>query len=214
MRTKTLALTAVVAAVGIASAAAQTVYSVNAVGYVNKTVPANGFALLANPLNLATNTLATVLPDVPANTVVWKWNGTFAKYTMRTSGWGTAGTTPVAPGEGFFVQNVAATPLVITFVGEVLTGTQTTPINPGFNILGSKIPQAGKIETELGLPVKQNDVVYKFAGTYSTTTRRTDATPWGTGGVNEPIIEVGEGFFLLSKSTVATSWARTFTIPQ
>lgn len=214
MRTKTLALTAALAALGVASAAAQTVYSVNAVGYVNKTVPATGFALLANPLSLATNTLATVLPDVPANTVVWKWNGAFAKYTMRSSGWGTAGSTPVAPGEGFFVQNVAATPLTITFVGEVLTGTQTVTINPGYNLLGSKIPQAGKIETELGVPVKQNDIVYKFAGTYSSTTRRTDATPWGANGVNEPVIDVGEGFFLLSKSAAATTWTRNFTIPQ
>lgn len=211
MRTKTLVLTAVVGAISLATAAAQTVYSVNAVGYVNKTVPANGFALLANPLNLATNTLATVLPDVPANTVVYKWSGTsFSQFTMRTSGWGTAGAQTVNPGEGFFVKNVAATPLTITFVGEVLTGAQTVAINTGFNLLGSKIPQSGKVETELGVPAKQNDRVYKFAaGAYAQATRRTDTNPWGA---NEPVIEVGEGFFFYAGA--AASWTRTFTIPQ
>lgn len=209
MRTKTLVLTAVVGAISIASAAAQTVYSVNAVGYVNKTVPAGGFALLANPLNLATNTLATVLPDVPANTVVYKWNGTsFALFTMRPTGWGASGAQTLNPGEGFFVKNVATTPLTITFVGEVLTGAQTIAINTGFNLLGSKIPQAGKVETELGLPAKQNDKIYKFSGVYAITTRRTDATPYTA----EPVIDVGEGFFFWAGA--AATWTRTFTIPQ
>src|SRR6478672_7317898 len=46
MRTKTLLLTAALAAVGVSSSMAQ-VYSVNVVGYVNKSVP-KGFYMLAN----------------------------------------------------------------------------------------------------------------------------------------------------------------------
>jgi hypothetical protein len=213
MRTKTLVLTAVVGAIGIASAAAQTVYSVNAVGYVNKTVPASGFALLANPLNLATNTLTTVLPDVPANTVVFKFvNGAFSQFTKRTSGWTPDPNASLNPGEGFFVKNVTTAPITITFVGEVLTGTQAVSYGAGYTLLGSLIPQSGKLQTDLGLPAKQNDIVYTFNGAYSQFTRRTDASPWpGTAG--EPTISVGDGFFYLNKGA-AGSWSRTFTIPQ
>ena len=47
MRTKTLLLTAALAAAGVVSSMAQ-VYSVNSVGYVNLTLP-NGFSMIANP---------------------------------------------------------------------------------------------------------------------------------------------------------------------
>eukprot|EP00906_Rhabdomonas_costata_P024266 RCo034908 len=105
---------------------------------------------------------------------------------MRPTGWGTAGAQTLNPGEGFFVKNVQTTPLTITFVGEVLTGTQTTPIATGFNLLGSKIPQFGKAETGLGVPAKRNDKIYKFNnGAYAITTRRTDATPYTA----EPVID-------------------------
>ena len=213
MRTKTLVLTAVVGAIGIASAAAQTVYSVNAVGYVNKTVPAGKFALLANPLNLATNTLATVLPDVPNNTVVWKYNGTtFTQSTKRASGWTPDATVTLNPGEGFFVQNKGTADFTITFVGEVLTGTQAVSYGAGYTLLGSMIPQSGKVQTDLGLPAKQNDVIYTLLanGQYSSATRRADTNPWPSG---EPALTVGDGFFYFNKGT-AGSWSRTFTIPQ
>ena len=57
MRTKTLILTAFVGALGIAGASAQ-VYSVNAVGYVNKSLP-KGFSIVANPgvMDMITQTM-------------------------------------------------------------------------------------------------------------------------------------------------------------
>jgi hypothetical protein len=218
MRTKTLVLTAVVGAIGIASAAAQTVYSVNAVGYVNKTVPAGGFALLANPLNLATNTLATVLPDLPANTVVYKYDVTTSKFVQSkkcTTGWTPDATLSLKPGEGFFVQNPGTTDVTITFVGEVLTGTQAVSYAAGYNMLGSLIPQTGKIQTDLGLPAKLNDIIYRFDAPtqkYLQDKRRADTNPW-TGTTGEPVLNVGDGFFYFNASA-AGSWSRTFTIPQ
>jgi hypothetical protein len=214
MRTKTLVLTAVVGAIGIASAAAQTVYSVNAVGYVNKTVKAGQFALLTNPLNLPTNSITAVLPDVPNNnTVVWKYNGaSFLQSTKRASGWSDA-TMTLNPGEGFFVQNKGTADITITFVGEVLTGAQDVALGTGYSLLGSKIPQAGKVQTDLGLPAKNGDIVYTLnaEGKYNSSTRRTDAQGWPAG---EPVLSVGDGFWYFNKSGVAGSWSRTFTIPQ
>jgi hypothetical protein len=56
MRTKTLALSAVLSALGTASLVAQTnVYSLNAVGYINATMPP-GFSLLTCPLIVGTDT--------------------------------------------------------------------------------------------------------------------------------------------------------------
>src|SRR5687767_13420891 len=67
MRTKTLLLTAALSAAGLASSMAQ-VYSVNAVGYVNQSVPGSGtpgvsrLAILAVPLNGTNNELNTTMP--------------------------------------------------------------------------------------------------------------------------------------------------------
>src|SRR5437588_10363094 len=60
MRTKTLLLTAALSAAGVASSMAQgTVFSVNAVGYVNTTVGPK-FSLIANPLTASDNTINTL----------------------------------------------------------------------------------------------------------------------------------------------------------
>src|SRR6185369_17551314 len=79
MRTKLLAAAAILAA-GIASSMAQSnVYSLNVVGYVNRTFVGGGlFSLTANPLNTTNNTLGGVfgLPGtgVPNGTQVQAWN--------------------------------------------------------------------------------------------------------------------------------------------
>src|SRR5439155_26780565 len=61
MRTKTLLLPAALSAAGLASATAQ-VYSVNAVGYVNVSVPAHKLAILGVPLNGTNNQMNTTMP--------------------------------------------------------------------------------------------------------------------------------------------------------
>jgi hypothetical protein len=218
MRAKTLLLTAALSAVSIAAAVAQTVYSVNAVGYVNVTVPAGKFALLANPLNQPTNSIAAVLPDVPANTVVYVYNATTSAFDTATKR-GTVWTGPAAasllnPGTGFFVKNAGTADLNITFVGEVPQGTNLTVNIPkgGFYLLGSIVPQSGKVKTDLGLPAVANDKVYVFDSTsqaYNILTYRGAA--WtGTGG--EPTINVAQGFFY--QATAAGNWTRSFSVNQ
>jgi len=217
MRTKTLLLTAVLSAATLATAVAQTVYSVNAVGYVNVTVPAGKFALLANPLNQGSNTLAQVMPDLPANTLVYVFDetaGAFVQVTKRAGTvWtgGAAGNTVVAPGQGFFVKNVGATDLSITFVGEVPQGTNLTVniAKAGFHLLGSIVPQAGKVTTDLGLQAVNNDKVFTFdttAQAYITSTKRA-GTVWTP---SEPTIDVAHGFFF--QATAPSTWTRSFSV--
>lgn len=218
MKNKTLLLTAVLGAASLATAVAQTVYSVNAVGYVNVTVPAGKFALLTNPLNQPTNSLAAVLPDVPANTLVYAYNpssSSFSTFTKRSTGWtGTGATTATLnPGQGFFIKNAGTTDFTITFVGEVPQGTDLT-VNyvAGFNLIGSIVPQAGKLETDLKFPAATNDKAYIFSTAtqgYTTFTRR--ASSW-TGGTGEPTLDVAGAMFY--QAGAAGAWKRTFSVNQ
>lgn len=217
MRAKTLLLSAVLGAAFIVTTSAQqTVYSVNAVGYVNVNVPANQFVLLANPLNLPTNSLTAVLPDVPNNTQVYEFNPAtagFAIYTKRSATLWTgtgADTARLDPGEGFFVKNVSpTTDFKITFVGEVMQGTNVTAFPAGFSLLASKVPQAGLVETDLLLPAANGDILYKLgAAGYTIYTKRTGTT-WTP---SQPSIGVAEGFFFNAKA--AGSWNRTFNVNQ
>jgi hypothetical protein len=216
MRAKTLLLTAVLSAATLAAVAQTPVFSVNAVGYVNVTVPAGQFALLANPLNASSNVLSAVLPDVPNNTVVYVFeNGAFIPITKRSATlWsgGLGGNQPLAPGQGFFVKAPAGTVVPITFVGEVPQGTNLTVNVPaaGFHLLGSIVPQAGKVQTDLGLPAAVNDVIYTFdsaSQSYTPSTKR--AALWTP---SEPVIDVGRGFFL--KAGAPVTWTRSFSVNQ
>src|SRR5713226_8395341 len=148
MRTKTLVLTAAISAAALATSMAQ-VFSVNAVGYVKVTVPAGKLQLLANPLNQPNNDLNIILPlkddgsqdgvtiyrfDPSAppngayrNAIGWSGNG-----AGMGGVWLTADMDPNAtvlnPGEGFFVDNITAADVDLTFVGEVMQGNLSNPI--------------------------------------------------------------------------------------
>jgi hypothetical protein len=216
MRTKTLLVTAVLGAASVAVAVAQTVYSVNAVGFVNKTIPAGQFVLVANPLDAGTdnNTITKLFPDVPNNTTkIWTFDAatsSYSSFTKRSTGWAPNGNTVLAPGTGFFIQNTATTDFTVTFVGEVMQGDLSTPFVAGFNLLGSQVPQAGKVETDLKLPAVLNDKVWTFnAGVYTTLTRR--ATAWTP---SEPTVQVGEAFFFERKGGAAGNWTRSFSVNQ
>jgi len=216
MRTKTLLVTAVLGAASVAVAVAQTVYSVNAVGFVNKTIPAGQFVLVANPLDAGVdnNTIAKLFPDVPNNTTkIWTFDAatsSYASFTKRSTGWAPNGNTVLAPGTGFFIQNTGTADFQVTFVGEVMQGDLSTPFVAGFNLIASKVPQAGKVETDLKLPAVNNDKVWTFAnGAYTTVTRR--ATAWTP---SEPTIDVASAFFFQRLGGAAGNWTRTFSVNQ
>jgi hypothetical protein len=221
MRTKTILLMAAVAAVGAGTSMAQ-VFSVNAVGYVNKTVPANGFALISNPLKAATNSIAALFAGAPDGFKVYKYTpGTGYKIYQYDELIGTfdpdASQANVLPGEGVFVQNPLSTPYTVTFVGEVPQGTLTTPLVAGFQIVSSQVPQAGNVK-DLGLQGAPGDKVYQFI--------TNDPTPANNQkyyisqfddlvGDWDPALkslDVGEAVFL--QKVAAGTWTRTFNVNQ
>jgi hypothetical protein len=216
MRTKTILLLAAAAVAGITATNAQ-VFSVNAVGYVNKTVPAGGFALLSNPLNAPTNTISALFGgQVPEGFQVFLWNtNTHAfQFTSYSTDFGwdplNVADTELKPGQGVFVKNPTAAEVKVTFVGEVPQGNLTTTLVPGLQIVSSQVPQAGTA-TDLGYTAAQDDKIYQWntAG-QSYSFSQYDAT-FGWDPALKPL-EVGDAFFL--SKTAGGSWTRTFNVNQ
>jgi hypothetical protein len=207
-------------AVGAVTAMAQSnVYSLNVVGYVNKSLPA-GLTLVATPLNTTNNTVGGLFGGaggvLTEGTQVYLWNGTGYAIGTRddlgAAGWSPDGfeNQDLSPGKGYFVKNNGATAQSVTFVGEVLQGNLTNAVGTGYQLLASKVPQAGQVDTVLGFPVADGDQVYQWKGTaYAifTADSLNDPAPWGP---TVPTIDVAEGFF--SRKAAAILGVRNFTV--
>jgi len=115
-----------------------------------------------------------------------------------------------------FVRNPGGTALTITFVGEVPQGTLTVPMVAGFQIVSSKVPQAGTA-AELKFPSKAadgltaGDQVYRFNPTsqgYDTATFDDLDDNW-----DKPVsFDVGEAVFV--KLAKPVTWTRQFSVNQ
>ncbi|MDX1953026.1 MAG: hypothetical protein SFY81_12665 [Verrucomicrobiota bacterium] len=216
MRTKTLLLTAALASAGLVSSMAQQVFSVNAVGYVNKTlVP--GFNLVANPLTASNNTIESLFAGLPDSTRVLKFTGsTFAtaQFDELEGSYGANGALTVTPGEGVFVFIPGNQNQTITFVGEVATGTSiVNPIAQGFSIKSSKVPKAGTAEA-LGLQGADGDKIFQF--NESTQQYRTSGYDELNGGWDPALqpLEVGEAFFYFKAAAGTVNWTQSFSVSE
>jgi hypothetical protein len=162
MRTKTLLLSALLGALGSVAVHAQSVYSLNAVGYINVTnVP--GFNMITCPLLASPdNTVGTVLNNASGALIgdnVYFYNNTTGLYsedtalaigsgkgkTLNPNGWQLDGTNMALPGTAFWFENRQSTNVVVTFVGTVPTGPITNALVAGFNLVGSVVPVSGDI---------------------------------------------------------------------
>lgn len=211
MNTKTLLLLGVFGAAGLTSAVAQTnVYSVNAVGYVNVSLPA-GFSLIANQLNSTNNSISSVLSGLPNFSNFYKFvpGSGFDIATLVFGTWDKPNLT-LNPGEGGFVN--VASPTTITFVGDVPQGSLTNAAPVGSSIRSSVVPQAGGIDA-LGLAATLSnfDNVYKWNGAgYDIYTLVFGS--WSKNGSPSaaPAVAVGEAFFLNLNNPI--SWVRSFSV--
>jgi hypothetical protein len=229
MRTKILLLTAAASAVGIASSMGQAVFSVNAVGFVKKTIP-GGFSIIANPLNNTAsngNTVSNLFPNVPDGTTL---------YTFGTNGFAinSAAVIPPAgpiwdspndtllPGTGVFILNPGTTPFDVVFVGEVMQGTTpplSNPLPQGFSLKASQVPQSAPLNdkdtnpnNDLGFPAADGDTVYLFRNNNYVINSFIGApvNAWDTTDGTAPVPDVGEGFFV--NKLAAANWTRSFSV--
>lgn len=175
MRTKTLALSALLGMLGTAAAVAQTnVYSINAVGYINVTL-FPGYNIVTCPLicspdntigNLMNNSNgAFQLNSGPAgqrHAFVYQYgNGQGYISSDETgnfggNGWENSGTITINPGQAVYFYNPGAlgsgSNMIATFVGQVPqannntnVGGMTNALVTGFNLVGSMIPISGDL---------------------------------------------------------------------
>lgn len=210
MRTKLL-LTAAVLAAGIASSMAQSnVYSLNIVGYVNKTIP-SGYSLIANPLKAGVTNGANEIMPLVDSSIYLTWNGSSYNYVAYDSGFGgwiDAGFNPstppsLPPGKGFFFFNPGAT-YTNTWVGEVVPAsgvTNTLTLPSGYSLVGSTLP-AGATDISaapVSLPLIDSSVVLKWNGSaFVYYGYDSGFGGWIDGGFNPitaPSYNVGDGFF-------------------
>jgi hypothetical protein len=211
MRTKLILTTAALGVAGSLGAVGQ-VYSVNAVGYINVTVPPNALAIAVNQLITGGNTVAEVLPNVPDGTILYKYSQADGfSVISRVFGEWDPSTPTLNPGEGFFVRNSGATPLTLTFVGEVPQGQLQTPLQQGLNLVGSQVPQAGALSGDLGFPAAEGDLVYQWdidGQTYKTPS----SYVFGEWSPADPQVAVGEGFYV--NKAAQANWDRNFSVNQ
>jgi hypothetical protein len=182
MRTKTLVLSGVVAALTSASVLAQ-VYSLNSVGYVNVTIP-TGYSIVSDQLYANGQGVAQyvsplldtqVLNGNESGLTFYKYNATSGAYfefgvNAADTAWAAdpanptvsgASETTLNPGEAVFVYNPNAA-FTLTFVGTVPQGTLTVSMPKGFNLVSSVVPQTGALDSALGLTPRSGDTLYYF----------------------------------------------------
>jgi hypothetical protein len=234
MRTKTLALSALLGALGTASLVAQTnVYSLNAVGYINVTL-APGFNMIACQLQTGTNTVASLLNDASGiydGCVVYQWNSSTSRYaedvgdsqgSSYANGWDNNGTITMNPGQAMWFNNEVGSNLVVTFVGTVPQGTNTVNFVPGFNMVSSPVPFSGDVVTNMGFTnYSDNSVAYVWnnpapghpTGVYSeyvTDIQGGDEGYMSQWDTPDPTVNVGQGFWF--NASTPFSWVQIFSI--
>jgi hypothetical protein len=230
MRTKALLVTAASALIG-ASAMAQVV-SVNVVGFINLSIPANGYALVANQLNAGvnnSNNLSAVVPTYVQDGKFVKWDVATQGYKTYVydsgAGWLDGDTLEAAdpafkPGEGAFLFNPGAA-TTVTLVGEVPQGNFSVPLaGNGYYSMVSSVPPLAANAVQMAVPTAQDMKLIKWVATgagaqsYKTWVYDTGAG-WLDGDTLEPSIPdlaVGDGFFIMNTSPTALNWAQSFTV--
>jgi hypothetical protein len=213
------------------------VYSVNAVGYVNITVPANGYRIISNPLNGTNNSVNTILP-LPQDgsydgAAIYRFNPDNQQYRdtiqfLSGLGWLSAEDPDptINPGEGFFLQNVAGVPLNLTFVGEVPSGTLNNPLPPAnqYSIRSSIVPKGGRVgfvgqAGTLEFPAEDGDALYVFnhnTQQYDDTWQFLTGLGWLSAAdpnTDGPQLDPGNGLFIQKGSAAVNSqWTQTFSV--
>jgi hypothetical protein len=236
MRTKTLLLSALLGAIGSISVHAQSVYSLNAVGYINVTFAAGTYTILTCPLQASPdNTLNTLLPNTNGQykkAQVYQYTGgsyTVTEFGVSTNanatGWATGGAdVTINPGQAVFFYNPTASAMTATFVGTVLTGPVTNALIPGYNLVGSMVPASGDLATNSIMSLTnytKHDFVYTYDPASGYSGQDSVVAPGiGTGYNNEwtlgdPIVSnVYDGFWYFNNASTNNNWVENYSVSQ
>jgi hypothetical protein len=135
------------------------------------------------------------------------------------------------PGECIWFNNGTGAPATVTFVGTVPQGTNTVPIQTGYQMIASPVPFGGDLVTNMGFTnYSDSSIVYVFNnpaighpnGGY--TEYFVDLQGGSSGYMSQwdtpdPTLQVGQGFFYNSGSggdaygsVGPTPWVQIFSV--
>ena len=187
------------------------VLSRNVIGYASVTLPP-GFSMVANPLQATDSRVATLFKEMPDGTTVSRFDTRFHQLTennVQQGKWSNP-EEKFEPGEGAIVFNPTSDYKSISFVGEVIQGNFSTPIPAGFSVRSSPVPQPGRLDTELGFPIDEGDVVHLFdRDKQAYVLYPYDPATWAR---NPPVVSVGESFWIAKK--LGRNWVRNCWLTQ
>jgi hypothetical protein len=200
------------------------------IGYVN--VPIHpGLNLIANPLAVytpsATNDANSVLTNMPPGTdgtVFFRFDPSTQRYMDAATYFAGVGWYPLSgntndpalvlnPGEGFFLRSLTNADWTLVLVGQVLQGSLTNPIPANWSLKASMIPQAGLLQTDLGFPAVEGDIISQWkAANQLFTNNQYEFSEWAP---SQPSITVAESCFVWRDPAWATPdhwWIRNFVV--
>jgi hypothetical protein len=183
--------------------------SSNVIGYASINVPP-GYSLIANPLHAPSNAVSAILPDMPDETALNKFDTHLFKLTeneVKNGKWIHPDET-LSPGEGAIFLNPTSDFRNINFVGEVMQGELLLPIASGFSIHSSQVPKPGRLHADLSFPIQEGDVVHLFDRDHQKyVIYEYDRKKWES---NPPIVGVGESFWI--GKTTPGNWVQNLVI--
>jgi hypothetical protein len=175
------------------------------VGYLNIPCEA-GFNLIANPLDAGDNSVRALFADVPAGSVLYKYGADGFTVNVRDeNNWSDPEQT-LAPGEGAFL--FVPRPTTITIAGAILQGTLVNHLPAGFSLRASMIPKGGALDTDLGFPVADGDIIYRYTPSQGYSVHVFEEGAWN----DPPVLRPGESVFVWKAAE--TDWIEHLTLPE
>ena len=179
------------------------VFSTNIIGYVTVTLPP-GFSMIGNPLRSDDSRISTLLKAMPDGMTVSRFDARLHELmenTLEHGKWSNESHT-LGAGEGAIVFNPSTDYKSLSFVGDVLQGTHSTPIPAGFSLRTSLAPRPGRLDTDLGFPIDEGDVVHVFDRDKQAYVLHPFTN--GAWSPHPPVMGVGESFWIAKKE--ARNW--------
>jgi hypothetical protein len=184
-------------------------YSANVIGYATVTLPPK-LSAIANPFEGADSRVAALFKGMPDGAALSRYDPQAHRLTTNTvegGKWSNPEERFVL-GEGAVFFNPTSDYKELSFVGEVLPGSISSPIPAGCSLRSALIPQPGRLHTDLGFPIDEGDVVHLFdTEQQKYVLYPYDEAVWET---NPPILGVGESFWIEKNS--ARNWVRNFSV--
>lgn len=213
-----------------AVAQSATAYSSSAIGVIKKTIPANKLVLISVPLDQASDegqgfvfSSVPAISNMPNGSVVNFWDAENQKWIPQNktarAGWGAQKDRLVAAGECFFLKNSGTSDLELVISGEVPADATISRGLPAsaLQVVANPYPVAMVFTNFSFASMVPNGSVANFWDVDSQRwipQNKTARAGWGAQKDRE--IAPGEGIFIKSASTAASTWteSRPYTWPN